>query len=166
MIFYHFHFSSVGYFDIPVCKADKRFFPFQFRGDEQGDTHGLVSEIIVQNGTKYIILKTILDLKNHYIKPVNVYTFDGRSKFSKMTQIQPDETYHIPLSAVYSEPYEFYFEVDEPGKAMSYDNFKWRELLQDSNFSKNIHCSNTEGGHGLTINIQGKYSVKFEEFFS
>ena len=29
-------------FDIPVCKADQRFFPFQFRGDEQGDHHGLV----------------------------------------------------------------------------------------------------------------------------
>jgi hypothetical protein len=40
-----------------VSKADKRFFPFNFRGDECGDHHGMVSEIQVDNGSKFITFR-------------------------------------------------------------------------------------------------------------
>ena len=46
-----------GVSEIPVSKADKRFFPFKFRGDEMGDNHGMVSEVAVDNGCKYITLR-------------------------------------------------------------------------------------------------------------
>jgi len=42
---------------IQVSKADKRFFPFNFRGDESGDHHGMVSEIQVDNGSKFITFR-------------------------------------------------------------------------------------------------------------
>ncbi len=34
-----------GVFELPVSKADSRFFPFPFRGDEMGDLHGMVSQV-------------------------------------------------------------------------------------------------------------------------
>ena len=104
----YFAFSSI---------ADQRFFPFKFRGDEQGFENGFVSEISVENGTKFINLKSILNIKNHYIQPVNVFiktTKNGKNlKF--LTQIKPEKTFNVPLDAVYSEPYEFYFQIEEPG---------------------------------------------------
>ena len=96
-----------------------------------------------------------MDLKNHYDKPVNIFTYDGRGQFFKLTQIKPDETYYVPLYAVYSEPYEFYFQIEEPGAQMSYESFKWRELIQNPTYSKPIQCSNTDGGIGAIIHIQG-----------
>ena len=90
-----------------VRKADKRFFPFPNRDDE----HGMVSEIVVENGTKIITLKTIIDVKNHYTKPVNIFRFDGRG-WPKVGKIEPDQTFNVPLQAVYSEPYyEFSFQI-------------------------------------------------------
>jgi hypothetical protein len=101
-----------GYFEIPVCKADKRFFPFAFRGDEMGDNHGMVSEIVVENGTKFITLKSIIEIKNHYLKPVNLFRFDGKSRFTKLGNIAPDQTFCVPLKDVYDTPYEVYFQME------------------------------------------------------
>ena len=97
--------------------ADQRFFPFKFRGDEQGFENGFVSEISVENGTKFISLKSILNIKNHYIQPVNVFikTTKNGKNLKQLTQILPEKTFNVPLDAVYSEPYEFYFQIEEPG---------------------------------------------------
>lgn len=105
-----------GSFEIPVCKADKRFFPFQFRGDEYGNIHGMVSEISVGNGTKLITIKSIIDIKNHYIKPVHIFRFDGRKTYHRIGLVEPDQTFNAPLEAVYNEPYEFYFQIDGQGE--------------------------------------------------
>ena len=100
-----------------VNDCGKRFFPFKFRGDEQGFENGFVSEISVENGTKFISLKSILNIKNHYIQPVNVFikTTKNGKNLKQLTQILPEKTFNVPLDAVYSEPYEFYFQIEEPG---------------------------------------------------
>ena len=109
--------NEPGSFDISISKADQRFFPFKFRGDEQGFENGFVSEISVENGTKFINLKSILNIKNHYVHPVNVFikTTKNGKNLKQLTQIKPEETFNVPLDAVYSEPYEFYFQIEEPG---------------------------------------------------
>ena len=71
----------------------------------------MVSEIVVENGTKIITLKTIIDIKNHYTKPVNVFRFDGKNGWPKVGRIEPNQTFNVPLQAVYSEPYEFSFQI-------------------------------------------------------
>ena len=55
-----------GVFEIPVSKADRRFFPFPFRGDEMGDHHGMVSQVEVDCGSKTVTFRSILEMKNHY----------------------------------------------------------------------------------------------------
>ena len=145
-----------GYFEIPVCKADKRFFPFKFRGDQRGDTHGMVSEISVVNGTKFITLKTIIDIKNHYIKPVNVYASSRSYSYEFLCCIEPDQTFNVPLNVVYSESCNFTFQIKgEPGETMSYDSYNWRELMDTSVYSKQIHCTNSMGRPDIFINIEG-----------
>ena len=71
----------------------------------------MVSEIVVENGTKIITLKTIIDIKNHYTKPVNVFRFDGKNGWPKVGRIEPNQTFNVPLQAVYTEPYEFSFQI-------------------------------------------------------
>ena len=118
-----------GYFEVPVGKADKRFFPFQFRGDEVGDLHGMVSEIVVENGTKLITLKSIIDIKNHYIQPVNIFRRQGEgSKWYPIGRIAPDQTFNAPLDAVYSQPYQFYFQIHGQGNKLLFGIFKIFDL--------------------------------------
>ena len=71
----------------------------------------MVSEIVVENGTKIITLKTIIDVKNHYTKPVNIFRFDGKNGWPKVGRIEPNQTFNVPLQAVYSEPCEFSFQI-------------------------------------------------------
>ena len=148
-----------GYFEIPVCKADKRFFPFQFRGDQRGDTHGMVSEISVVNGTKYISLKTIIDIKNHYIKPVNIYAkSEIKNTYKKLGCIEPDQTFNVPVDVVYSESCEFCFQIqgpEEDKEALSYESYNWRQLMDTPVYSKKIHCTNSMGRPEKFINIEG-----------
>ena len=152
-----------GYFEIPVQKADKRFFPFQFRGDEMGDHHGMVSQITVSNGCKYITLQSIVEIKNHYIRKVNVYTFDGKSKYKRMASIEPDKSFPVPLADVYSPPYEFYFQVDGSGETMSFEPYKWRSLLNQDCYSQTVQCSNTKGRPEVFLNVEGTKEEIFLE---
>jgi vacuolar protein sorting-associated protein 13A/C len=95
-----------GTFELPVSKADKRFFPFPFRGDEMGDNHGMVSEIKVDNGCKYITIRTIVQIKNHFDRVINIFTYDGRSEYIKLCSLQPDAHFDVPVQNVYAAPYE------------------------------------------------------------
>ena len=83
----------------------------------------MVSEIVVENGTKIITLKTIIDIKNHYTKPVNVFRFDGKNGWPKVGRIEPNQTFNVPLQAVYSEPYEFSFQICGQCKFKCFLNF-------------------------------------------
>ncbi len=152
-----------GYFEIPVQKADKRFFPFQFRGDEMGDHHGMVSEISVNNGCKSITLKSIVEIKNHYLRQVNVYSFDGKSSYKKLAAIEPDKSYSVPLEAVYAKPYEFYFQIDGDGETMSFEPYSWRNLVDKETYSQQIQCTNTKGRPEVYINIEGTKEEIFLE---
>ena len=115
-----------GIFEIPVSKADKRFFPFRFRGDEMGDNHGMVSEVSVDNGCKYITLRSIIQVKNHFDRVVNVFTYDGVAKYDKLTSLKPDDSFNVPLGNVYASPYEFYFMVEGQGQNMGLECFPYR----------------------------------------
>ena len=99
------------YFLIKVSKADQRFFPFNFRGDESGDHHGMVSEVTVINGSKFITFRSIIQIKNHFSSTINVFAFDGVSNYTKLSSIAQDSIFHVPLAHVYRPPHEFFFQV-------------------------------------------------------
>ena len=84
-----------------MSKADKRFFPFNFRGDESGDHHGMVSEVSVNNGSKLITFRSESRNRNffrrsksnpgythcvgHFIVQFNSFEF-GNCDVSKLTK--------------------------------------------------------------------------------
>ena len=63
-------------FEVPINKADSRFFKFAFRGDETGEEQGIVSTVSVDNGTKFVTLSSILTFKNSYPQAVNIWQED------------------------------------------------------------------------------------------
>lgn len=144
-----------GLFDLPVSKADSRFFPFPFRGDEMGDHHGLVSEIKVENGCKYIIIRSVIQIKNHFDMPVSVLKYDGKSKYVKLAELKPDESFDVPLQHVYSDPYEYSFKIN--GKFnIGNQTFNWRELVaKDGGHSQMVECRSTEGDQTIFLNVEG-----------
>ena len=99
-------------FELPVSKADKRFFPFAFRGDEMGDSHGIISEVSVDNGCKYIKLRSIVQIKNHYDRTINIFVYNESSgEYIRLCSLGPDETFDVPVEDVYRSPHTFHFQV-------------------------------------------------------
>ncbi len=137
--------GETGVFELPVSKADRRFFPFPFRGDEMGDHHGMISEVSVDNGCKYITLRSIVQIKNHFERGVNVYVFDGKEKYIRLASLAPDESFNVPLSSVYSTPYEFHFQIDGEGQNLGLEPFNWRRLIIQESHSLHVRCTNKVG---------------------
>ena len=101
-----------GRFELPVSKADKRFFPFAFRGDEMGDSHGIISEVSVDNGCKYIKLRSIIQVKNHFDRTINIFVYNEYSgQYPRLCSLRPDETFDVPVEDVYRSPHTFHFQV-------------------------------------------------------
>ena len=99
-------------FELPVSKADKRFFPFAFRGDEMGDSHGIISEVSVDNGCKYVKMRSIVQIKNHYDQTINIFVYNESSgEYIKLCSLDPDETFDVPVEDVYRSPHTFHFQV-------------------------------------------------------
>ena len=145
-----------GIFEIPVSRADKRFFPFPYRGDERGDTHGMVSEINVNNGCKFITLRTIIQVKNHFQQAVNLFVYDGSSKYIKLAKLEPDDSFNVPIQNVYSPPYEFYFQIDDPAANMGIQSFDWRLMAdEEPSHHEQILCTFRDGGPDTYLMVQG-----------
>ena len=101
-------------FELPVSKADKRFFPFAFRGDETGDSHGIISEVSVDNGCKYIKLRSIVQIKNHFDRPINIFVRDeSAGEYLKLCSLESDKLFDVPVEDVYRSPHTFHFQVLE-----------------------------------------------------
>ena len=139
-----------GSFDIPISKSDRRFFAFPYRGDESGNHHGMVSEIEVANGSKTITLRSIIKVKNHYSKPVDLYKTDaGASTYNNLATILPQECFYVPVSDVYQMPYDFYFRIHGTGESIGLESFTYSTQSNDKlvlkNATKSIECSNRNG---------------------
>lgn len=71
----------------------------------------MVSEVEVKDGCKFITLRTIIQIKNHFEKRINIFVYDGHSKYIKLASLEPDKSFNVPIANVYAEPYEFSFQV-------------------------------------------------------
>ena len=59
---------------------------------------------------------------------------------------------------VYSESCNFTFQIKgekDDGETLSYESYNWRELMDTSVYSKQIHCPNSKGRPDVFINIEG-----------
>ena len=162
-----------------LSKADKRFFPFQFRGDEMGDNHGMVSEIVVQGGCKTLTLRSILQFRNFFSKPVDIYKTQNtgnRMLLKKLATLQPEKyssktstldnssIFNVPISSVYSAPYEFQFKISEEGENMGLESYPWREIKSmNKHYAQPIQCTNNKGSQNIFLNVDGTEENIFTE---
>lgn len=57
--------------EIPVLKADKRFFPLKHRGDG-ADEWGIISDVVVEGGSTIIVLRSVLQVSVIYVSFINL----------------------------------------------------------------------------------------------
>ena len=157
-----------GIFDVPLSKADKRFFPFPYRGDEMGDEHGMVCELTVNGGCKTLTLRSILQFKNYFSKTVEIFKWsdiedDQQPSLKRLAVIPPDSTFDVPIASVYSKPYEFQFKISDEGENMAHKVYPWREIKHSGSFAQQIECPNNKGAQNSLLNIYGVEQSIFTE---
>jgi vacuolar protein sorting-associated protein 13A/C len=151
-------------FEVPINKADSRFFKFVFRGDETGEEQGIVSTVSVENGTKFVTLTSILSFKNDYPAAVNIWQ-ETRHRLGVVQRLERDATWHAPVSQVYTEMGRFYFSLAGPDQQMGLSFFSWKEIGRSKGSSqrKTIECTNVYGEPSVFLNIEGTCLEIFHE---
>ena len=147
-------------FEIPINKADSRFFRFPYHGSEFGYEPGLVSTVRVENGTKFVTLTSILSFKNNYPGAIRVYC-EIKQRFSEH-KLDKGESWHCPIDNLYSSDGKFYFSIDGPGQNMSIEHIDWRTIGR-GNPPKTIQCCNIDADPPVYLNIEGSCEEIFSE---
>ena len=76
-----------------------------------------VSEIVVKNSCKSILLRSILKVVNHYSHPVRLYKPDSpMDSPNYLCTIEANKEYHMPIEKVYQKPYELWFSIHDPNR--------------------------------------------------
>lgn len=100
--------------EIPVLRADKRFFTLKYR-KEGSEEWGIISDVVVEDGSTIVTLRSVLQVHNHFCEPVSVYYMTKRgNEVEKVGTVLPDEKLNLPLDAVYTTTniYWLFFSID------------------------------------------------------
>jgi len=150
-------------FEVPVNKADTRFFKFPYRGSEYGDEQGIVSTVHVENGTKYVTLTSILTFKNNYPGSIKIWQ-ESNQRFQELHTLEKSQTWNTPISNVYTETGRFYFSLDGSQQNMGLECVSWREIGKTKgSYRKKIQCTNTNSEPDVYLNIEGTSEEIFNE---
>nr|XP_012230348.1 PREDICTED: vacuolar protein sorting-associated protein 13C isoform X2 [Linepithema humile] len=129
-----------GKLAIPVLRADKRFFSLKHR-KESSEEWGIVSDVIVEEGSTIVTLRSILQVHNHFAQPISVYYMTKRgNEVECVGTVSPDEKLNLPLDAVYTPTniYWLFFSVD--GYMVSVEPFVWKDLQKTVSMTKLLKC--------------------------
>ena len=151
--------ESTRPFDIPINKADTRFFKFPFRGSEQGYEPGVVSTVHVENGTKYVTLTSILSFKNNYPANIKIWTEGEGFTYTVLTVLEKGETWYCPIDQVYTQTGNFYFSLDGQSQNMGLTPISWR----DSKGKRVVECTNKVSEPNVFLNIERQSEAVFSE---
>ncbi|XP_020707369.2 intermembrane lipid transfer protein Vps13 isoform X2 [Athalia rosae] len=124
--------------EIPVLRADKRFFPLKHRGDG-ADEWGIISDVVVEDGSTILTLRSVLQVHNHFSKPVSVYYMTKRgNEVECVGTVESDKCLNLPLDAVYTPTNELFFSVE--GYTVSIIPFIWKDLQKTVSMTKLLQC--------------------------
>ncbi|XP_071565919.1 intermembrane lipid transfer protein Vps13 isoform X2 [Temnothorax nylanderi] len=129
-----------GKLAIPVLRADRRFFSLKHR-KEGSEEWGIVSDVIVEEGSTIVTLRSILQVHNHFAQPISVYYMTKRgNEVECVGTVAPDEKLNLPLDAVYTPTniYWLFFSVD--GYMVSVEPFIWKDLQKTVSMTKLLKC--------------------------
>nr|XP_050858456.1 intermembrane lipid transfer protein Vps13 isoform X2 [Vespula vulgaris] len=125
---------------IPVLRADKRFFSLKYRKDNS-EEWGIVSDVVVDEGSTIVTLRSILQVHNHFTEPISVYYMTKRgNEVECVGTVAPDDRLNLPLDAVYTPTniYWLFFSVN--GYMVSIEPFVWKDLQKNVSMTKLLKC--------------------------
>ncbi|XP_072763012.1 intermembrane lipid transfer protein Vps13 isoform X2 [Anoplolepis gracilipes] len=125
---------------IPVLKADKRFFSLKHR-KEGSEEWGIVSDVVVEEGSTIVTLRSILQVHNHFAQPIAVYYMTKRgNEVECVGTVAPDQKLNLPLDAVYTPTniYWLFFSVE--GYMVSVEPFIWKDLQKTVSMTRLLKC--------------------------
>lgn len=125
--------------EVPVNRADKRYFSLQKKGDTNPLQWGLVSDVQVEDGGFIVSLRSIIQVHNHFNVGVNVYYMTARgNEVESIGVVEPGKKINLPLKAVYTPTSELFFSVD--GHSVSVQPFVWRDLQKTLGMTNLLQC--------------------------
>lgn len=129
-----------GTLAIPVLRADKRFFSLKYRKDNS-EEWGIVSDVVVDEGSTIVTLRSILQVHNHFSQPISVYYMTKRgNEVECVGTVASDSKLNLPLDAVYTPTnvYGLFFSVE--GYMVSIEQFIWKDLQKTVSMTKLLKC--------------------------
>jgi len=149
--------------DLPVARADKRYFSLQHRG-ASNDPWGLVSDVQVIDGATVIHLRGIIQVQNHFNIPINVYFMTKKGdEVELIGTVEPYKHLNIPLQAIYTLTTEFFFSVE--GFTLSLKPFVWKDLQKSLSMTNVLQCNakNIEDKEPFFIKVVGELEQVYNE---
>ncbi|KAG5886082.1 hypothetical protein JTB14_031768 [Gonioctena quinquepunctata] len=123
---------------LPVVRADKKFFPLNYRSSSN-DNWGIVCDIQAEQGVTIITLRSILQVHNHFNKAIDVYYMTAKgNELEFISSIQPKNVLNVPLKAVYNPTNELFFAIS--GYSVSCTPFTWKDLQNNITVTKLLNC--------------------------
>ncbi|XP_053986716.1 intermembrane lipid transfer protein Vps13 isoform X2 [Hylaeus volcanicus] len=127
-----------GTLAIPVLRADKRFFSLRYR-KESSEEWGIVSDVVVDDGSTIVTLRSILQVHNHFSEPISVYYMTKRgNEVECVGTVAPDSKLNLPLDAVYTPTNWLFFSVEK--YMVSIEPFVWKDLQKTVSMTKLLKC--------------------------
>ncbi|KAK0157380.1 hypothetical protein PV328_011128 [Microctonus aethiopoides] len=125
---------------IPVLRADKRFFSLKYRKDGS-EEWGIISDVVVDNGSIIVTLRSILQVHNHFTQPVSVYYMTKRgNEVECVGTVGPDERLNLPLDAVYTATNIHWLFFSINGYMVSVEPLVWKDLQKTQSMTKLLKC--------------------------
>ncbi|XP_011301984.1 vacuolar protein sorting-associated protein 13C isoform X2 [Fopius arisanus] len=132
--------------EVPVLKADKRFFPLKYR-KEGSEEWGLISDVVVEDGSTVVTLRSILQVHNHFTQPISVYYMTKRgNEVERVGTVQPDKKLNLPLDAVYTPTSIHWLFFSVEGYMVSVEPFVWKDLQKTVSMTKVLKCDSRDKG--------------------
>ncbi|XP_051160676.1 intermembrane lipid transfer protein Vps13 isoform X3 [Leptopilina boulardi] len=129
-----------GKLEIPVLRADKRFFSLKHR-KEGSEEWGIVSDVVVEEGSTIVTLRSVLQVYNHFNVPVSVYYMTKRgNEVERVGTVNPDERLNLPLDAVYTPTNIYWLFFNVEGYMVSIEPFIWKDLQKTVSMTKLLKC--------------------------
>uniref|UniRef100_A0A182NLZ6 Vacuolar protein sorting-associated protein 13 n=1 Tax=Anopheles dirus TaxID=7168 RepID=A0A182NLZ6_9DIPT len=120
---------------LPVYKSDKRYFPL-FRSTGQ-EAWGIISEVKIEHGCTVLVLRSIVQVYNHFTVPIDVYQFIDHEKYL-IGEVRAGGYLNVPLYYLYNDSKELHFSMK--GYHSSAQGISWKESPNSFELMKALQC--------------------------
>ncbi|XP_050421691.1 intermembrane lipid transfer protein Vps13-like isoform X3 [Adelges cooleyi] len=95
-------------FNLPLIKADKRYFNMKHKLSTLQEPWGLVTDTQVINGSMVITLRSVVQIFNHFNEHIFLY-YKKQGKLKLIGKAKPGRAFNLPVHAIYTQTKELYF---------------------------------------------------------